>query len=351
MNEIVPVVLCGGIGSRLWPRSRKQHPKPFLPLVGETTLFTQTVLRCSREDGFAAPIVVAGASHVAHVEAQLPERAEARILVEPEARNTAAAIALAALSLDEDAVMLVCPSDHHIGDGNAFRAAARTAVALAGQAWLVSFGITPTAPETGFGYLKQGEPITEGVPRGASAFRVERFVEKPDAARAREFLQSGDYAWNGGIFAFRAGTYLDELARHRPAIAETVKAAFGAGRHDGQHFHPDASLFAKVPSESVDYAVMENTDRAAMVPAAMAWSDIGNWQALHDAQDRDESGNAVRGVAELRECTNVLVVSDGPRISVVGASNLIVVVDGNEVLVSTRDGAQNVGKLAGALHQ
>lgn len=351
MSEIVPVVLCGGIGSRLWPRSRKQQPKPFLPLVGETTLFAQTVLRCRREEGFAAPIVVAGADHVAHVEAQLPAREDTLIFVEPEGRNTAAAIALAALSLDEEAVMLVCPSDHHIGDGNAFRAAARTAAALAGQGWLVSFGITPTAPETGFGYLKQGEPIAEAGAGGSQAFRVERFVEKPDIARAKAFLQSGDYAWNGGIFAFRAGTYLDELARHRPAIAKNVKAAFDAGRRNGQHFHPDANLFAAAPSESVDYAVMENTDRAAMVPAAMAWSDIGNWQALQDAQDRDERGNAVRGVAELRECKNVFVVSDGPRVSVVGASDLIVVVDGNEVLVCTRDGAQNVGKLSGASNQ
>lgn len=346
MIDIVPVVLCGGSGTRLWPRSRKQKPKPFLRLVGETTLFTATVLRCTRDQGFASPMVVTGASHLAHVEEQLPDRDSTALIVEPEGRNTAAAIALAALSLPDDAVMLVCPSDHHIGDCDAFRAAAKTAAALATEGWLVSFGIVPTAPETGFGYLKQGQPID-----GSGAFRVERFVEKPDLARAMEFLSSGEYAWNGGIFAFRVGTFLEELGRHRPAILEAVRAAVAAGQHDGPRFYPDAAAFATVPSESVDYAVMENTDRAAMVPAVMAWSDIGNWQALHEALPCDDAGNAVNGEAELRDCSNVLVVSDGPRVSVVGASHLIVVVDGNEVLVCSPAGAQNVGKLSGAANQ
>lgn len=346
MIDIVPVVLCGGSGTRLWPRSRKQKPKPFLPLVGDTTLFTATVLRCTRDQGFSAPMVVTGLAHLQHVEEQLPDRDSTRIIVEPEGRNTAAAIALAALSLPEDSVMLVCPSDHHIGDCDSFRAAAKTAASLAAEGWLVSFGIGPTAPETGFGYLKQGEAIA-----GSGAFRVERFVEKPDLRRAMEFLASGEYAWNGGIFAFRVGTFLEELGRHRPQILDAVRASVAAGKADGQRFHPDASTFAAVPSESVDYAVMENTDRAAMVPAVMAWSDIGNWQALHEALACDEAGNAVNGSAELKDCTNVLVISDGPRVSVVGASDLIVVVDGNEVLVCTPAGAQNVGKLAGAANQ
>lgn len=346
MTDTVPVVLCGGSGTRLWPRSRKQKPKPFLPLVGENTLFAQTVLRCGRDAGFSPPVVVTGAAHLAHVEEQLPDRASTRIIVEPEGRNTAAAIALAALSLPEDAVMLVCPSDHHIGDCEAFQAAAREAVALAVEGWLVSFGIVPTAPETGFGYLKQGEPIAGTVGR-----RVQRFVEKPDLARAMEFLASGEYAWNGGIFAFRAGTFIDELGKYRPAILAAVRDAVGRGKWDGIRFHPDAAAFSRVESESVDYAVMENTDKAAMVPAVMAWSDIGNWQALHEALDRDEHGNAVRGPAELRDCSNVLVMSDGPRVSVVGASNLVVVVDGDEVLVCTPEGAQSVGKLSGAANQ
>jgi mannose-1-phosphate guanylyltransferase/mannose-1-phosphate guanylyltransferase/mannose-6-phosphate isomerase len=346
MDAITPVVLCGGSGTRLWPRSRKVMPKPFLPLVGDSTLFEATVLRCPAEAGFGAPIVVTGAAHLGHVEAQLPDPAHSTVIVEPEGKNTAAAIALAALRLPADAIMLVCPSDHHIGDPAAFQAAAREAAALAREGWLVSFGIAATAPETGFGYLRRGDAIP-----GSAGFAVAQFIEKPDLQRAIGFLADGGYAWNGGIFAFRAGTFLDELAAHRPALAEAVRAAVAQGREDGTRFHPDAAAFGRIEGESVDYAVMENTARAAMVPAAMAWSDIGNWQALHDALDQDEAGNAVRGEAELVDCANVLVDSDGPHVSVIGARDLIVVVDKGNVLVCTRDGAQKVGKLSGAVNQ
>ncbi len=343
MTKIVPVILCGGSGTRLWPRSRAAKPKPFLPLVGDATLFEETLARCSPGTGFAPPIVVTGAVHLAHVEAQLP--GDAAIVVEPEARNTAAAIALAALRLPDDAIMLVCPSDHHIADPRAFAAATRAAAKLAEQGWLVSFGIEATAPETGFGYLKRGEAIDE------SGFRTAQFVEKPDLARAKAFLAEGLYAWNGGIFAFRARDFLDELAVHRPAMAEAARKAVAQGREDGRRFHPDRQAFAAIENESVDYAVMENTSRAAMVPADMGWSDIGNWQALHAARQRDAMGNSVRGEAELIDCRNVLVDSDGPRVSVIGLSGVIVVIDGDEVLVTTAEGAQKVGKLTGAVNQ
>ena len=344
-EQIHPVILCGGSGTRLWPRSRITKPKPFLPLVGEDTLFEQTVARCDRNAGFAAPIVVTGTAHLAHVEAQLAGDSQARVIVEPSARNTAAAIALAALRLPADAVMLVCPSDHHIADGAAFQAAARAAAALARQGWLVSFGIEAKSPETGFGYLQQGEAIS------GSGFKVARFVEKPDRLRAEQFLADGGYAWNGGIFAFRAGTFLDELAAHRPQLAAQVRAAVAKGREQGMEFHPDADEFGQITSESVDYAVMENTSRAAMVRANMGWSDIGNWEALHTARSSDASGNTVIGNAELVDCRNVLVDSDGPRVSVIGLDDVVVVVDGNEVLVTTRAGAQLVGKLGGAANQ
>jgi len=346
MDPIIPVVLCGGSGTRLWPRSRKAMPKPFLPLVGDTTLFEATVLRCSPAAGFGPPVIVTGALHLDHVEAQLPDPAASCVIVEPEGKNTAAAIALAALRLPADAIMLVCPSDHHIGNVAAFQAAAHEAARLAAKGWLVSFGIAATAPETGFGYLKQGAPIPE-----SDGFAVAQFVEKPDLQRALGFLADGGYAWNGGIFAFRAGTFLDELTAHRPALAAAVREAVAGGREDGRRFHPDAAAFAQIAGESVDYAVMENTARAAMVPAAMAWSDIGNWQALHEALDRDADGNAARGPAELVDCANVLVDSDGPHVSVIGARDLIVVVDKGDVLVCTADGAQKVGKLAGAVNQ
>ena len=343
--QIHPVVLCGGSGTRLWPRSRVAKPKPFLPLVGDTTLFEATLARCPLSAGFAAPVVVTGAAHLPHVEAQWPAGLGGEIIVEPCARNTAAAIALAALRLPEGAVMLVCPSDHHIADAQAFQAAALAAAGLAGQGWLVSFGIAATAPETGFGYLRRGEPI------GALGCKVAQFVEKPDLERAQAFLADGGYAWNGGIFAFRAGTFLEELAAHRPEIAAQARAAATGGHSEGARFHPDADAFAAIRSESVDYAVMENTARAAMVPAAMGWSDIGNWDALLAARPHDGSGNSVVGRAELVDCRNVLVESDGPRVSAIGLDDIVIVVDGDEVLVTTRAGAQLVGKLNGAANQ
>jgi len=344
MTKMVPVVLCGGSGTRLWPRSRAVKPKPFLPLVGEEPLFVATLGRCGDRDAFAPPVVVTGAAHIEHVEAQMDDP-DGRVIVEPMARNTAAAIALAACRLPEDAVMLVCPSDHHIADREAFVAAARRAGELAAEGWLVTFGITPDSPDTGFGYLKQGEAIGDG------AWKIERFVEKPDLARAQQFLDEGGYSWNGGLFAFRAGTFMDELSRHRPAIAEAAREAVAAGREDGRRFHPDATAFAAIESESVDYAVMENTTRAAMVPVAMGWSDIGNWQALHASLPTDSAGNTLRGRGELVDCRNVMVDTDGPRVSVIGLEDVVVVVDGDEILVTTREGAQKVGKLDGAANQ
>ena len=344
MTAIYPVVLCGGSGTRLWPRSRKQAPKPFLPLVGEETLFEATLARCADPARFAPAVVVTGVGHRTHVEHQAARFPGTRTIVEPMARNTAAAIALAAHRLPADAVMLVCPSDHHIADVAAFREAAAAAARLAADDWLVSFGITPTAPETGFGYIRRGAPLDGG-------FQVERFVEKPDLATAERFLAEGGYSWNGGIFVFKAGTFLEELARHRPQLAAAVSAAVEKGHEDGAAFHPDAGAFAAIEPESVDYAVMENTTRAAVVPVSMGWSDIGNWHALRDARPGDEAGNRTRGEVELVDCRNVLAETDGPRISVIGLEDIAIVVDGDEVLVTTMAGAQKVGKLGGAVNQ
>ncbi len=341
---IHPVILCGGSGTRLWPRSRKAKPKPFIPLLGEQTLFREALDRCEDETQFGAPIVVAGAAHVPLIEEQGQGIAGLQIVVEPCARNTAPAIALAAARLDPDAVMLVCPSDHHIADKAAFRAAAVQAAALAREGWLVSFGITPDRPETGYGYIRRGEALDEG-------FRIAQFVEKPDLARAEQFLASGDYAWNGGIFAFAAGRLLEELRAHRPEMAAAVEAAVTGGREEGARFYPEHDLFAAIAGDSIDYAVMENTKRAAMVPVEMGWSDIGNWAALQDALPGDADGNHAQGDAELMDCKGVLAVSDGPRISAVGLEDICIIVDGDEVLVTTRDGAQKVGKLGGASSQ
>ena len=341
---IHPVILCGGGGTRLWPKSRRTKPKPFIPLLGEQTLFQQALDRCDDGAQFAVPVVVAGGAHVPLIEEQARDVQGPTIIVEPCARNTAPAIALAAARLDPDAVMLVCPSDHHIADIVAFCEAAAKAAVLASEGWLVSFGITPDRPETGYGYIRQGEALDGG-------FRVAQFVEKPDLERAEAFLASGDYAWNGGIFAFRAGSLLDELRTHRPQMAELVERAVAGGTAESVCFHPDAAAFAEIAGESIDYAVMENTSRAAMVPASMGWSDIGNWAALQDALPSDCDDNHAQGQVELVNCSNILAVTDGPRISAIGLSDICIVVDGDEVLVTTRDGAQAVGKLRGASEQ
>lgn len=347
MTAIHPVILCGGSGTRLWPVSRKTKPKPFLPLVSEETLFEQAVRRVAGDDRFAPPMVVAGSAHADLIMAQLGDSSGARLVIEPAAKNTAPAIALAAALLPEDVVMLVCPSDHHIADSAAFRAAALAAAALARDDYLVSFGIAADRPETGYGYLQRGEPLTGG-------FAIRRFVEKPDLARAQEYLASGDYSWNGGIFAFRAGHLLAELATYRPEMARLVAEAVAGGLEDGACFHPAAEPFAAIDGDSIDYAVMENTGRAAMVPADIGWSDIGNWAALADAlaHEADTSGNVARGgPVDLAQCSGVFAMTDGPRISAVGLSDVSIIVSGGEVLITTRDGAQMVGKLPGAVNQ
>lgn len=342
---IHPVILCGGSGTRLWPVSSRAHPKPFLPLIGETTLFEQAVARVAASAGFADPIIVAGAQHCDAIIAQMHGAAH-QIIVEPAARNTAPAIALAAARLPEDAVMLVCPSDHHVADTAAFQAAAQAAATLAREGRLVSFGITPEHPETGYGYLRRGAALKHG-------YEIAKFVEKPDLETAKTYVASGDYSWNGGIFTFQAGTLLKELARHRPEMAEQVKAAVAKGRNDGAQFHPDPERFSAIAGDSIDYAVMEKTDCAAMVPADMGWSDIGNWAALQDAlraddeAKTDDDGNTARGEADFDQCRNVLAFSDGPRVSAVGLEDICIVVSGDEVMVTSRDHAQRVGKLPG----
>lgn len=346
-DKIYPVILCGGSGTRLWPLSRKHLPKPFLPLIDDETLFEQAVRRVDGDDRFALPLVVAGPAHVETIESQLGDKADATLIVEPAARNTAPAIALAAAILPPDAVMLVCPSDHHIADATAFREAAVAAAGLARDDYLVSFGIAPDRPETGYGYLERGEALAGG-------FAIARFVEKPDRARAEEYLASGNFSWNGGIFAFRAGHLLEELATHRPDIAQLVNQSVTEGQRQGSRFYPAEQPFIAIDGESIDYAVMEKTARAAMVPVDMGWSDIGSWAALADAltAKADDAGNIAHGAAtDFDQCRGVFTLSDGPRVSIVGLEDVCVIVSGNEVMITTRDGAQRVGKLPGATNQ
>jgi mannose-1-phosphate guanylyltransferase len=343
LSVIHPVILCGGGGTRLWPLSLKARPKPFLPLIGDTSLFEQAVGRLAEDPRFAQPIIVAGSAHQTLIEEQMAD-APHRLIIEPAAKNTAPAIGLAAALLDPADIMLVCPSDHYIADPQSFCDTAAAAGALAARDYLTAFGITPESPETGYGYIKRGEALDGG-------FAIAEFVEKPDLERAKAYLESGDYSWNGGIFAFRAGAFLDALKEHRPAMAKGVTGAMESARHEASVICPDADTFSAIDGESVDYAVMENTARAAMVPASMGWSDIGNWAALQDALGGSQSGNVTQGEVDLIDCDNVMVSSDGPRVSAVGLEDVCIIVSGGEVLVTTREGAQKVGKLPGAVKQ
>jgi len=314
-------------------------------LITQETLFEQALLRCSDPNRFDPPVIVTGARHLPHVEAQLWAAPNAQIIVEPEAKNTAAAIALAAMRLPEDAVMLVCPSDHHIGNRDAFTEAASSAAQLAVEGWLVCFGVQPSGPETGFGYVHVGREI------GGGGFQVLKFVEKPDLLRARGYVASGEYWWNGGIFAFSVRQFLAELREHRAPMLAYVAEAVENGCFADRSFLPEAKSFARIAAESVDHAVMENTRNAAVVPTQMEWSDIGNWRALYAARERNADGNTVHGPAELVGCSNVLVDTDGPRVHAIGLEDLIIVVDGEDVLITSAAGAQLVGKLTGAVNQ
>jgi mannose-1-phosphate guanylyltransferase/mannose-1-phosphate guanylyltransferase/mannose-6-phosphate isomerase len=285
-------------------------------------------------------LVVTGAPYLEHARCDAAARQAASIIVEPFGKNTAAAVALAALRVSQDTVLLVCPSDHHIAEPSVFTESALRAAALALEGWLVCFGIPARTPETRFGYVRRGEPI------GLEAFRLDQFVEKPDLARAAAYLASGEFAWNSGIFAFRAGDYLAELAKYRPELAQAARAAVARGVEEGELFYPHPQSFSEIMPESVDYAVMEHTQRGALIEADMGWSDIGTWCAVQVARDRDEAGNSARGPVELVDCQNVLVESDGPRVSVIGLEDAIVVVDGNDVMITTVEAAQRVNKLS-----
>ena len=341
---IVPVILSGGSGTRLWPMSRPEMPKQLLALTAEETMLQLTAKRAHGE-AFAAPIVVANARHADHIDAQLKAvgAAPQAVILEPVARNTAPAIALAALAAKGEDALLVMPSDHVIADVPAFHAAIEAAMPLVADGWLVTFGIAPDAPETGYGWIKVGEPLAEGV------HRVDRFVEKPPLDAAQAMLASGDHAWNGGIFLFRADIFLGALAAHAPGMLTATQDAMSKARRDGVRIYPDAEAFGASPSDSIDYAVMERAERVAVVPVAMGWSDVGSWDALHAISDRDAAGNVHRGDVLAIDTQDCLIRSDGIRIAAVGVSDLIVVASGNDVLILPRGRSQEVKKLIEAM--
>jgi mannose-1-phosphate guanylyltransferase/mannose-1-phosphate guanylyltransferase/mannose-6-phosphate isomerase len=342
--KIAPVILSGGGGTRLWPLSTPEKPKQFLALTGDATMFEMTLARAMDRDVFTAPIVVANTAHNALVRAQLANVGitDASIIYEPCARNTAPAIALAALAVDDvKTPLLVMPSDHLIANVAAFHAAIMAALPMVEQGWLVTFGIEPTAPETGYGYIRIGEEL------GANVNRVERFVEKPDAATAQAMIDAGNHAWNGGIFLFRADIYLGALASFAPDILAAVQKAMAKSLHDTGAIHPDADAFASSPADSIDYAVMEKADRVAVTPVNMGWSDVGSWDALYDIGSKALSENVFTGNVRSSDASGNLIHADGIRVSVHGIDNLIIVANGREVMIVPRGSSQKVRDFAG----
>ena len=344
--KLQAVLLSGGSGTRLWPLSREAYPKQFLPLVGEDTMLQATWRRVAPVAG-AAPIVVAGEDHRFLVAEQLRQVgvAAASILLEPVGRNTAPAIAAAALQAmadGDDPLLLVLPSDHVVRDAEAFRAAVQEASAAADAGALVTFGIVPTAPETGFGYI-QAEA-------GEGVRKVLRFVEKPDAATAQSYLDAGGYYWNSGMFLFRASRYLDELARFRADILDGARAAFDAARRDGDFVRLAADAFAATPAESIDYAVMERTDAAMVLPVDIGWNDVGSWSALWDVAERDAAGNAHHGDVIAVDSRNSYAWSRR-LVALVGVDDIVVVETDDAVLVARKDKVQQVKDVVTQLKQ
>lgn len=354
--KLVPVVLAGGNGTRLWPMSRRGYPKQFLPLLDDRlSLFQQTVLRArylGGTDALTEQLVICGEHHrfiVAEQLQQLSESADisASIILEPCGRNTAAAIALASLWCQqrglEDAPMLVMPSDQTLTDMASFDTAVKSAVEVAREGAIVTFGVEPNRPETGYGYIQTGAHLHQ------QAWQVQRFVEKPDAATAERYITSGDYYWNSGMFVLTPSAYLQELNTHARDIAEATAAAFEECQQDHDFLRVDEALFAQVRSESIDYAVMEPTEKAAVVALMGHWSDVGSWNAVADELPVDAKGNHVHGDVCLVESENCLVRADSRLVAAIGLQDVVVVETPDAVLVSDRNSCQQVKQVVALL--
>lgn len=345
-TTLVPVLMSGGAGTRLWPASRSDRPKQFLPLVGNRTMVRATLDRLSGLDA-APPLVVANRAHADLVDAELREAGiiGGRMILEPFGRNTAPAAAAAAIELTksgDDPIMLLLPADHVIEDVAAFVASSRHACELAELGSLVTFGVVPTHPETGYGYIRTGEPIND------ASFRVAKFVEKPDIETARSYLASGDYLWNSGMFVFRCSDYLSALDEYAPDMLAGCRRATAAARSDnGLWLDPEE--FATTPADSIDYAVMERTTRAAVVPLDAGWSDVGSWAALWEASTRDKNGTTLVGDVVTTGVTNSYVRSEHRLVAVAGLDNIVVVETPDSVLVTTIDGSQAVKQIVDIL--
>jgi len=347
---IHPVILSGGSGTRLWPMSRTLYPKQLLSLLGQDSLLQQTVRRVADRQGFAAPLLVANEEHRFIIAEQLREIAAVprALLLEPVGRNTAPAACIAALALTEaepDPLMLVMPSDHTIGDLAAFADALERAATAARAGALVSFGITPQRAETGYGYIRRGSELdgAKGV------FAVAEFVEKPGPEQAQAYVASGEHSWNSGMFLFPARVYLDELERLRPDMVAACRDALATAQRDSDFVRLGREAFAGCDSDSIDYAVMEHTRRAAVVPVSMGWSDIGSWDALWEMGDKDQHGNSIEGNVVAEDARNCYLRSEAGLVAAIGIEDLVVVSTADAVMVAPRNRTQDVKKLVARL--
>ena len=348
--QICPVILSGGSGTRLWPMSRESFPKQLLPLVSERSLLQETAARAANSGRYSAPIVVCNSEHRFVVAQQLQciGQAPKAILLEPIGRNTAPAAAVASMTLardDEDSLVLLLPSDHSIADPLAFQSAIATAAEAALNGALVTFGIKPSRPETGYGYIHRGSPI-----KGHNGcFTVAEFIEKPDRETASGFLAVGGYDWNSGMFLFKASTYLEELERLEPEIVSHCRDAIDKGESDLDFIRLAEKPFSQCISKSIDYAVMEHTDKAAVVPADIGWNDVGSWTALWDDGAKDGSDNVLVGNVVALDSARSYLRSEGPLIAALGVDDLVVIATTDAILIAPKNRAQDVRTMVDAL--
>ena len=347
MATITPVLLCGGVGSRLWPVSRRGRPKQYLNLIGETSMLQQTLTRI---DSLAqtSPVIVCNEEHRFLVAEQVRQLGltSPTIILEPEGKNTAPAIALAAIAAsasDPEVNLLVLPADHYVGKPTALIDAIEKAASAASQGKLVTFGLVPSRPETGYGYIKRGEALAIDVSV------LEQFVEKPDQPTAEAYIASGDYVWNSGMFMFTAGQFLASLAKFQPKMAQVCQRAMEQAERDMDFIRPDAEVFTTCPSDSIDYAVMEHTPEGAVVSLDCDWSDIGAWSALWQAGDQDSAGNVTHGDVVLNKTQNSYIRSQSRLVTTTGVSDIVVVETADAVMVADRHSVQDVKDIVNAL--
>lgn len=348
---IIPIILSGGAGTRLWPLSWGDHPKQFLPLVGQRTMIQETLLRLKGLE-LGSPIVSCGEGHRFMVAQQIGEVSDKKptIILEPMAKNTAPAIAAAccaAMKQDKDAVVVVLPSDHVIADVSAFQEAVKAAAANAEQGYLVTFGIVPTFPATGYGYVKAGEKVVSTDSSTADVYVLEKFVEKPCLEKAQEYLASGEYAWNSGMFVFKASTFLDELKNHSPEMAALAIEAFEKATVDTDFIRLDKESFGKIKGDSIDYAVMEKTTKGRVVKLNAGWDDVGSWSALYNISKKDGNLNVIKGEDIIALDTTSSYIRGGKRtIATIGLDNVVIVDSEDALLVAAKGKIQDVKKVA-----